>query len=127
MRIILYVYAGIHFLFSLSVIVDDIKDKHPLWRTGGDITLFLLASAGMVFYFVGLKNQTVIMVGRPISLILFAGLIFINFYERHLVLAGRDPAIDNRTLSRRTIWTTDLFTMVIVLPAVIINLIFAYF
>lgn len=114
-------------LFSVSVVVDDIKDKHPLWRTGADAALFLIAFLGMVFYFLDVKNYALILAWRPISLILLAGQIFINFYERRLILAGKDPAIGNRALSRRAVWAIDLFTMFIVLPAIIINLIFAYF
>ena len=127
MRIILYVYAGIYVLFSLSVIVDDLKAKHPWWRTSSDTALFLIASAGMACYLLGLKNQTLIMAWRPISLILLVGQMMMNFYERNLILAGKDADIDHRRLTRGTVWATDLFTMVIVLPAIVINLIFAYF
>jgi hypothetical protein len=127
MRIILYVYAGIYVLFSLSVIVDDIKDKHPWWRTGGDVTLFLVAAAGIAFYLLNMKNHTLILAWRPVSLVLLAGQMTMNFYERNLILAGKDSDIDHRRLSRGTIWATDFFTIVIVLPAIVINLIFAYF
>ena len=127
MRIILYVYAGIYVLFSISVIVDDIRDKHPLWRTAADTALFVIASLGLVFYFIDLKSYTVIMAWRPISVILLAGQMMMNFYERNLILGGKDSDIDHRRLSRGTVWATDLFTIFIVLPAMIINLIFAYF
>lgn len=127
MRIILYVYAGIYVLFSVSVIVDDIKDKHPLWRTGADTALFLIASLGLVFYFLDVKNDTLIVAWRPISLILFAGQMTMKFYERNLILAGKDSDVDHRRLTRGTVWATDLFTMTIVLPAIVINLIFAFF
>ena len=127
MRIILYVYAGFYLLFSVSAVLDDIKDQHPFWRTGTDAALAQLASLGMVFYFLEVKNYGLILVWRPISLMLLGGQIFINFYERHSILAGKYPALDGRTLSRRALWLTDLFTMFIVLPAIIINLIFAYF
>lgn len=127
MRIILYVYAGIYLLFSVSVVVDDIKEKHPLWRTGADAALCLTAFLGMVFYFLEVKNHALILAWRPISLILLAGQMFVNFYERRLILAGKDSNVDHRRLTRGTVWATDLVTMFIVLPAIIINLIFAYF
>lgn len=127
MRIILYVYAGIYVLFSISVIVDDIKDKHPLWRTGADAVLFLIAALGLVFYFLEVKHHTLIVSWRPIGLILLAGQMTMNFYERKLILAGKDSDVDHRKLTRGTVWATDLFTMTIVLPAIVINLIFAFF
>jgi len=127
MRIILYVYAGIYVLFSISVIVDDIKDKHPLWRTGADAVLFLIAALGLVFYFLHVRNHALILAWRPISVILLAGQMTLNFYERKLILAGKDSNVDHRRLTRGTVWATDLFTMFIVLPAIIINLIFAFF
>jgi hypothetical protein len=109
------------------VIVDDVKDKHPLWRTASDALLALLACAGMVFYFIDLENRVLVLVWRPISVLLLAGQIFINFYERNLALTGRDAAIDLSGLSSRAVWFADIFTMVVVLPALIINLIFALF
>lgn len=127
MRTILYIYAGIYVLFSISVIVDDVRDNHPWWRTGGDITLFLIAAAGLAFYILDVKTSALIMAWRPVSLILLAGQMTMNFYERNLILAGKDSDIDHRRLSRGTVWATDLFTIVIVLPAVVINLIFAFF
>ena len=127
MRIILYVYAGIYVLFSVSVIVDDIKSKHPLWRTGADVMLFLIASLGLAFYFLDVKNHALIVAWKPVSLILFAGQMMLNFYERNLILAGRYSDIDHRKLTRGTVWATDLFTMFLVLPAITINLIFAFF
>lgn len=127
MRIVLYVYAGIYVLFNVSVIVDDIRDKHPLWRTGSDAILFLIASLGLVFYFLDVKNDTLIAAWRPVSLILLAGQMMMNFYERKLIMAGKDSDVDHRKLTRGTVWATDLFTMTIVLPAIIINFIFAYF
>lgn len=127
MRIILYVYAGIYVLFSVSVIVDDIKHKHPLWRTAADATLFLIALLGIVLYFLGVKNHAVILAWKPLSLILLAGQMTMNFYERNLILAGKHSDVDHRRLTRGTVWATDLFTMFIVLPAIIINIIFAYF
>lgn len=127
MRIILYVYAGIYLLFGVSVVVDDIKDKHPLWRTGTDAALCLIAFLGMVFYFLDVRNHALILAWRPISLILLAGQMTMNFYERKLILAGKDSDVDHRKLTRGTVWATDLFTMTIVLPAIVINLIFAFF
>jgi hypothetical protein len=127
MRIILYVYTAIYVLFSISVIVDDIKDKHPWWRTGSDAALFAIASLGIVFYFLALKNDALILAWKPISLILLAGQMMMNFYERNLILAGKDADIDHRKLTRGTVWATDLFAMFLVLPATIINLIFAFF
>jgi hypothetical protein len=127
MRIILYVYAGIYVLFNISLIVDDIRDKHPLWRTGADALLFLIATLGLVFYFLEMKHHTLIVAWRPISLILLAGQMTMNFYERKLILAGKDSDVDHRKLTRGTVWATDLFTMTIVLPAIVINFIFAYF
>jgi nitrogen fixation/metabolism regulation signal transduction histidine kinase len=127
MRIILYVYAGIYLLFSVSVVVDDIKDKHPLWRTGVDAALCLTALLGMVFYFLEVKNHALILAWGPISLILLVGQMLVNFYERRLILAGKESDVDHRRLTRGTVWATDLFTMFIVLPAIIINLIFAFF
>jgi hypothetical protein len=127
MRIILYVYAGIYVLFSVSMIVDDIKDKHPLWRTGADAILFLFALLGILFYFFAVKNHALILAWKPISLLLLAGQMMMNFYERNLILAGKESDIDHRKLTRGTVWATDLITMTIVLPAIIINLIFAYF
>ena len=127
MRIILYVYAVIYVLFSVSVIVDDIKEKHPWWRTGADAALFVIASLGIVFYFLGVKNEALILAWKPISLILLAGQMMLNFYERNLILTGKDSNIDHRKLTRGTVWATDLFAMFLVLPAVIINLIFAFF
>lgn len=127
MRIVLYVYAGIYVLFSISVIVDDIKDKHAWWRTTADAVLCLLALLGMVFYFLNVRNAALLLAWRPISLILLAGQMCVNFYERRLILAGKDSDVDHRKLTRGTVWATDLFTMFIVLPAIIINLIFAFF
>jgi nitrogen fixation/metabolism regulation signal transduction histidine kinase len=114
-------------LFSVSVIVDDIKDKHPLWRIGADAALFVIVFLGMIFYLLDVKNHALILAWRPISLILLAGQMMMNFYERNLILAGKDSDVDYRRLSRGTVWATDLFTVFIVLPAIIINLIFAYF
>lgn len=114
-------------IFSISVIVDDVKDKHPLWRTASDAALALLACAGMVFYFFDLKNPVLILAWRPISVLLLAGQIFVNFYERNLALSGQDATIDRNALSPRALLAADFFTMVIVLPALIINLIFAFF
>jgi nitrogen fixation/metabolism regulation signal transduction histidine kinase len=109
------------------VIVDDIKDKHALWRTGADAALCLTAFLGMVFYFLAVKNHALILAWRPLSLILLAGQMLVNFYERRLILAGKESDVDHRRLTRGTVWATDLFTMFIVLPAIIINLIFAFF
>ena len=114
-------------LFSISVIVDDIKSRHPWWRTAADALLFVIASLGIVFYFRDLKNDALILAWKPISLILLAGQMMLNFYERNLILAGKYSDIDHRELTRGTVWATDLFTMFIVLPAIIINLIFAFF
>lgn len=122
-----YVYAGIYVLFNVSVVVDDIRDRHPLWRIGADVALFLIAFLGMIFYFLDVKNDTLIVAWRPISLILLAGQMTMNFYERKLILTGIDSDVDHRRLTRGTVWATDLFTMTIVLPAIVINLIFAYF
>ena len=127
MVIVLYVYAGIYVLFSVSVIVDDIRDKHPLWRTGTDTLLFIIATLGLVFYFLEMKHHMLIVAWRPISVILLAGQMMMNFYERKLILAGKDSDVNHRKLTRGTVWATDLFTMTIVLPAIVINFIFAYF
>lgn len=127
MRIILYAYAAIYALFSISVIVDDVRDKHPIWRTATDGALVLIASLGMLFYFLDMKNHSLVLAWRVISVFLLAGQMFMNFYERNLIMSGKDPAIEKGRLSRRAVWATDLVTMIIVLPAIVINLIYAYF
>jgi hypothetical protein len=88
--------------------LDEVKDKHLLLRTTRDAALALLACAGMVFYFLDLKKP-------------------VNFYERQLALTGKDATIDRSVLSPPAVWAADIFTMVIVLPALIIDLIFAFF
>jgi hypothetical protein len=101
------------------------REKDPLWKSTIDAILFLLSLVGILLYIFNLKIANLVLAWRVISLVLLLGQIAVNLYDRHFILSGKD-----RSLTRQGEWSilaTDLLTVVITLPAIVVNLLFAYF
>lgn len=124
MRVALYVYTVIYVLFALWVVVEGLKDRDPLWKPIIDAVLFVLGLLGIVLYLAHLRSEPLILTWRIVSVALVMGHIIVNLYDRHRILSGKDSDISRP--SELAILATDLFTVVMIAPAIIVNLLYAY-
>lgn len=125
--ILLYVYVAFYCIFSFFLIVSGIKHRDPLWKIAADAFLFLIGFTGILLYVFNVKMNSLVVAWRAVSLAFLIGQMAVNLYDRHQILSGRDATLKNQDISQRASTATDIITMIVVLPAVIINLLFAYF
>jgi hypothetical protein len=123
-RIALYGYTVIYVLFALWVVVEGLKDRDPLWKPIIDAVLFVLGLLGIVFYLANFRSEPLVLTWRIVSVALVMAHIIVNLYDRHRILSGKDSDISRP--SELAILATDLFTVVMMAPAIIVNLLYAY-
>ena len=122
MRIAIYVYMAFFFLFSASVLFDDFKDKSPRWEIVTDLLLLPAGFAGMAFYQFGVEASALKMIWKAVSVLLLAGHVYSDLKSSRQMLAGAGPG----EISKRAVIAADLTSVVLIMPALVINFLFAY-
>ncbi|HEY2963194.1 MAG TPA: hypothetical protein VGJ37_12300 [Pyrinomonadaceae bacterium] len=127
MRAILYCYIAAYLLFAMWGLIEDVRYKEPWWSIVTDLLLSALALAGMILYAFDIRSATLVSTWKVVSGVLVIGQVGSNIYDRHRIIAGQDPSVDAARITRRSIILSDLFTYALIAPALILNLVYAYF
>ena len=127
MRIILYLYTTLYFVFAVWVVHSGFTHRDPLWKIVSDGFLFLISLFGLLFYMLAVRTHTIVVVWRVVSLVILVGQVGANLYDRQLVMARQDSSINTGRIPKWSVMTADVLTVVMILPAIALNIVFAYF
>lgn len=127
MRAILYCYIAAYLLFAVWGAIEDVRYKEPRWTLVTDLLLSAIGLAGMLFYAFDARSAGLVSAWKVASIVVVVGQVSSNIYDRHRILAGRDPSVDPIKITRGSIILSDLFTYLLVAPALVLNLVYAYF
>lgn len=122
MKIAIYAYMAFYFLFSASVLFDDFKNKAPRWEIVTDLLLLPTAFAGMALYQFGIEAPTLQTVWKAVCVLLLAGFVYSDLRSSREALAHARPG----EVSKFAVIAADLTAVVLIMPAVVINFLFAY-
>jgi len=125
-RIALYIYMGFYFYHSVSTVVEDIKDEAPLWIITIDAIMLSLGFTGMCLYELGFSALVVKRLWSAVSIMIIMYHAVVNILVRYMTLRGLTE-IDPKEITEVETLSADLITIVILLPLIILNILYAYY
>jgi hypothetical protein len=125
-RIALYIYMGFYFYHSVSTVAADIKDEEPLWIIIMDAALLSLGFTGMCLYELGVSALVVKRLWRGASILIIMYHAVVNIIAHHMILRGWTE-VDPKEVTRVEMLSAALLTIVILLPLMILNILYAYY
>ncbi len=125
-RIALYIYMGFYLYHSVSIVVEDIKDKEPLWIITIDAIMLSLSFTGMCLYVLGVSSLAVKGLWRGASILIIMYHAVVNIIAHHMILRGWTE-VDPKEVTRVEMLSADLVTIVILLHLMILNILYAYY
>lgn len=121
--LILYALVSIvlHGLYALIVPREE-KAQDPPWETPLDLVSALVAFAGMLLLYLDVDPPWLIMIWKPVSVLLVVSEVYRNVLARFRWF--RSPEAE--TTSPSAVRATDLMTLFLLLPALVLNLVYAF-
>ena len=112
-------------LFSGATIASDVKDKELWWDIASSAILLPLGGIGIVLYVLGVNDASLKSTWKVISILIVAGQLLTNVVSRHLMLSG-ERDLDPEKISQWAILVADLFTVMLLAPMFVLNILFAF-
>jgi len=125
LAIFIYIYAGIYALFSIWTIFDDLKHKEPWWDQASDLILLPLGGIGMLLFLFGINDPLLQSAWKIIAVLIVAGQLMTNVVARHLTFMGKTE-LNPRRISQWSILGADLFTIMLLAPMFVLNVMLAF-
>lgn len=120
--IILYAIVGVG-LFSLYALIvpEDEKQNDRSWETPVDIALVLTGLAGMLFLYFVFDPYWLRVAWRPISIALAVMHVFMNLKGRKQILNSSKGDV-----GKAMVMKSDITTLFLIAPSLVLNLIYAF-
>ena len=115
------VSIGVHGLYALIVSREDKADDPP-WETPLDLASALVAFAGMLLLYLDVNPPWLTMIWKPVSMLLVGSEVYRNLRARFLWFRSAEA----ETTSPGTVRASDLMTLFLLAPALVLNLIYAF-
>jgi hypothetical protein len=122
---LIYIYIVVYWLFVISTIIDDVKDREPWWDVASEAILLPLGGIGIFLFLFDVSGPSLKFVWKGISILIIIGQLVTNLLSRRLLLAGKRD-IDPAKISQWIILVADLTAIVILVPMAVMNLKFAF-
>jgi len=121
--LILYALVSIllHGLYAL-IVPDKEKKTDPTWETPLDLGSNLVALTGMLLLFLQVNPPWLTLIWKPVSVLLVVSEVYRNGLAR--LRWFRSPEAE--ATSPSTVRATDLMTLFLLLPALVLNLVYAF-
>ncbi len=145
------IYLILYGLFAVYDIVTDLIEEGLSWYAYADIILHTLTFLGVVFYHLCVTDSQLQLLWKAVAILIISGHILISIYDRRRIIrremelssehvhqasryrevfGGEKPSEDKTVLSAKEIRHIDIgasvFTIAFLLPAFVLNLLFAY-
>lgn len=125
LKILIYIYAGIYFLFSAWTITSDVKDKEPWWDIAASVVLLPLGGIGILLFVFDVNQPAIKSTWKVVSILVVGGQLFGNVVSRHLTLTGKGD-LDPERISQWAILGADLVVVLLLAPMFALNIQFAF-
>lgn len=125
LKILLYMYVAVYAWFLVWTIIDGVRGKEPWWDVTADLILLPLGGIGMFLFLNSVANPSLKSAWKVISILMVIGQIIVNVIARHRMLAGKTD-FDPEGLSEWGILFTDLISVLLLAPMLVMNVMFAF-
>jgi hypothetical protein len=116
---IVYIALELYYRF---LIPEERKKSDKVWEMPVDITLAVTALIGMILYVNHISDPWIKMLWKPVSLIIILFQIYLNLKSRIEISRSDERVIDDPN----SIYVADAATIIYLIPAITLNLLFAF-
>lgn len=125
LKLLIYIYAVLYGPFLIWTLIDARTSPDPRWEILSDVVLLTLGGIGILLFLLSVGSPFLKSLWRVVSIVIVVGQLASNVLSRHETRGGKTE-LNPEKISEGAKLAADLVTIVLLMPMIVLNFMYAF-